>query len=185
MKPYSKKHKTNYSITRAILGALFGSRYQHLKKVRQSLNGASYPTRWRYNKAMRYLEECGKIKSIRKNDEIFIKLTKKGRVQTLLHRIQAEHGIKDQKWDGKWRLVIWDIPESSNNERNRIRYFLKNVGFQRLQQSVYIRPRPLPADAVQYLKESGLIRFIHFLRVDKIDDEKLLFKKFGLKHLRN
>src|SRR3989344_3239456 len=46
------------------------------------------------------------------------------------------------KWDKKWRIVIFDIPQKFNKERNRFRYKLKNTGFYMLQKSVFVFPYP-------------------------------------------
>jgi len=178
----------NYSMTRAILDilidssehiTLFETPYQHMKRMWREERGIPEPKRWRYNRAIRYLERFGQIKVVPRGDKHFVELTKKGKLKVFLEKIHLD--IRDlQKWDGKWRLVIWDIPESSRRQRNQIRYFLKKLGFFRLQQSVFITPYPLPQSAVNYLKTSGLIEFMRFLRVDKIDDDAKLKKHFGL-----
>lgn len=177
----------NYSIPRAILDILldfdenfssFAAPYQQFQKSRRyQMLGKPELAHWRYNRAMRYLEQRGQIEMTKEKDKIFIKLTKKGKLQALLDRIKINSG-DGKKWDGKWRMVIWDIPESSHRERNRIRYFLKNLGFYRLQFSVFIRPYPIPGVAVDFLRESGLLKFIRFLRVDKVDEEGELLKYF-------
>src|SRR3989338_1428708 len=136
--------------------------------------------RWKYNRAVKYLQESDKIKVIRQGADKFVKLTQKGKVQTLLRKVENSKLSPKEKWDGKWRMVIWDIPETSSNQRNQIRYVLKKLGFHRVQQSVYIRPHPLNSDAVLYLQESGLIDYIRFIRVDKMDEEKTLLKKFDI-----
>lgn len=43
-------------------------------------------------------------------------------------------------WDGFWRLVIFDIPESRRSERDRLRRRLLALGFGRLQDSLYLSP---------------------------------------------
>ncbi len=135
---------------------------------------------WRLNQALAYLEHVGKVELSRENDELFIKLTKKGKIQALLERMGIEFR-KAVRWDGKWRIVIWDIPESSRLQRNQIRYFCKSLGFRQLQKSVFITPYPIPGSAVQYLKESDLLKFIRFLRIDQLDDDRDLKKHFNLK----
>lgn len=181
-----KKRNTiplNYSTSRALLDILldFGENFpigSHRQLHRWAM-GYPKPPRWRLNRAMKYLESLGQVKVIKENDQLFLQLTKKGKLRALLLRINKGYR-KESRWDGKWRLIIWDIPESSNKQRDRIRYFLKNLGFYRLQHSVFITPYPLPQLAVEYLKESELLKFIRFLRVDKIDDDKFLRKHFGL-----
>ena len=46
----------------------------------------------------------------------------------------------DRRWDGKWRLVLFDVPESRSVERNKIRRYLQQRGFGYLQNSVWISP---------------------------------------------
>src|SRR3990167_4036341 len=36
---------------------------------------------------------------------------------------------KDKKWDGKWRIVIFDIPETERRMRNFFRKKLAEIGF--------------------------------------------------------
>ncbi len=46
-------------------------------------------------------------------------------------------------WDGKWRFVVFDIPQKEVNFRNIIRRRLKELGFKLLQRSVWFSPLPL------------------------------------------
>ena len=184
----------NYSIPKAILDILFhiadgvapfSSPYQYfIKKRRYQMTGSPEAANWRYNRAIKYLEMREHIRLVKKKDKIFLKLTKKGKLQALLDKIKYDR-VPEDPWDGKWRIAIWDIPESSSKARDRIRYFLRHLGFQRLQLSVFIRPHPIPRTAVDYLKESGLIKFIRFLRVDQVDDEHKLLKYYNLQKYKN
>ena len=47
---------------------------------------------------------------------------------------------KPTKWDGKWRIVMFDIPETKTKLRNIIRFHLKKIGFLQIQGSVWIYP---------------------------------------------
>jgi phenylacetic acid degradation operon negative regulatory protein len=49
----------------------------------------------------------------------------------------------ERRWDGQWRLVLFDVPESRSGERNRIRGYLQQRGFGYLQNSVWISPDPV------------------------------------------
>lgn len=158
---------------------LFETPYEHIKRLHREATGAPAPAMWRYNRAIRYLAYRKQLKIAKEGDRVFIKLTKKGRLNALLQRI-AQSEINKRKWDGKWRIIVWDIPESSNHHRDHLRRFVKNLGFFKLQQSVFIRPYPIDGSAVTYLKESGLIKFIRILQVDQVDDDQFLRKHFGL-----
>jgi phenylacetic acid degradation operon negative regulatory protein len=49
----------------------------------------------------------------------------------------------NRHWDGRWRLVLFDVPESRRVARDRLRRFLQSRGFGYLQNSVWITPDPL------------------------------------------
>jgi hypothetical protein len=188
-----KKHKryrlpAGYSLKNAILDilldfgeevTLFDSPYKRMKRDWRQIKGIPEPTRWRFNRAMRYLENVGEIEVVKRKSKIFVKLTKQGKVKALLSKLSGDFK-KQPTWDGKWRLIIWDIPEDSRDERDRIRRWIKSLNFYQLQLSVFITPCPLPLSAVSYLRETDLIKYIRFLRVDKLEDDHELRKYFKL-----
>jgi DNA-binding transcriptional regulator PaaX len=126
-----------------------------------------------------HLKKKGLIKEISKNGKRFFELTKKGEMQELLIKASI-NPIKKEAWDGKWRLAIFDIPEEAREKRDKLRRLLKENGFIKLQASVFINPYPLNRSAVLYLKQSGLIEFIRLARIDDLDDDSDLKKKFKL-----
>jgi len=48
----------------------------------------------------------------------------------------------ESKWDGRWRLVIYDIPETDRKFRLMLRRELSQSGFGCLQKSVWVSPHP-------------------------------------------
>jgi phenylacetic acid degradation operon negative regulatory protein len=46
-------------------------------------------------------------------------------------------------WDRKWRLVVFDVPQSRASDRARLRRFLASRNFGYLQKSVWVTPDPL------------------------------------------
>ncbi len=83
-------------------------------------------------------------------------------------------------WDGKWRLVLFDIPERSKIERDQLRRLLRMNDFKKFQASVYVSPYPLNRQAILYLKKTGLDKYIRIIRVDDMDDDADLRKQFNL-----
>ena len=67
-------------------------------------------------------------------------LTQKGKERTLRYNIETIELLKPQKWDMKWRLVIFDVPEKKRKARDALRGVLKNLGFYEYQKSVFIYP---------------------------------------------
>lgn len=68
-----------------------------------------------------------------------ITLTKQGKEKTLMFDLDRMT-LPKQSWDGKWRLVIFDIPDRQKKAREALRQKIKNLGFYHLQKSVFITP---------------------------------------------
>ena len=93
------------------------------------------------------------------------RLTAEGRRTALGGRDPVEHW--ERHWDGRWRLVVFDLPVRKSGLRTRLRRYFERHGYGHLQQSVWITPDPLdeahrhlvrlPADAGSLiLFEGGL-----------------------------
>ena len=81
------------------------------------------------------LKNLGWAEKISSNNEIFYRITNKGEKyfdETL--SVLRDRG----SWDKKWRLVIFDIPESNRGARDKLRRALSNIGMGILQASVWI-----------------------------------------------
>jgi CRISPR-associated endonuclease Cas2 len=166
------------SLVSQILSDLLNCQAQPLLASYNFIYKSNQLGRGGYRHAVWQMEKRGVVRVFKKNDEKFIKITKKGELQILLEKAKMPDR---QKWDGKWRLVIFDIPESSRDKRNQLRWLLKSNNFYKLQASVFINPYPLNREAIAYLKQTGLIDYIRMLRVDEIDEDKKLKKWFGLR----
>ncbi len=128
-------------------------------------------------RALSHLEKRGMVKVERKGKNQFITLTSKGELAVLLSKAAV---VKGKKWDGKWRLIIFDIPEDAKHKRREFRILLKDNGFIKLQASVYISPYSLNREAIGYLQKSGLMAYIRILKVEEMDNDKEFRKKFKL-----
>ncbi len=109
-----------------------------------------------------------------------LSLTAKG--ETKLDFLEASDWKinKPKKWDGKWRMLIFDIPEKRKLLRNKIRLTLVSIGFTKLQDSVWIFPYPCE-DLVNLLKADFKIgKDLLYLIVDSIENDKSFRKLFGL-----
>ena len=104
-------------------------------------------------------------------------LTRKGQMELLLAKAWIPHNTP---WDGKWRMVMFDIPKEANSSRDKLRGLLKKAGYFKLQESMYLYPYPLNREAIEYLKKSGLIGYIRIGRLDELDDDTDVLKHFKL-----
>jgi CRISPR-associated endonuclease Cas2 len=155
-----------------VLSIFFASPYEWR---RRALYGTSYSG---YKGTVYQIKKRGLIEIVEKNGRKFLRLTKKGELEVLLAKAKLP---VTGKWDGKWRMVVFDIPEVAKLQRNRLRDLLKKNNFKKLQESVYINPHPLNREAVKYLQETALINYIRIIKVEEMDNDKDLKQKFGLR----
>jgi phenylacetic acid degradation operon negative regulatory protein len=74
------------------------------------------------------------------NDRMY-RLTWQGRLHAMGGRDPQARWARE--WDGRWRLVLFDIPTAQNSQRARLRRYLCGKGFGYLQNSVWITPDSL------------------------------------------
>ncbi len=133
--------------------------------------------RKRYLEALWRMQRAGYLKIVENNKQKFIKLTGKGQLEKLLQKTRID---RSADWDGKWRVLVFDIPEDFHLKRDSFRALLKRNGFKKLQGSVFVSPYPLNREAIRYLKDSGLKMFIRIMKVEEMDDDSDLREKFGV-----
>lgn len=68
------------------------------------------------------------------------------------------------EWDGKFRLVTYDVPEGKRKERDVLRRILQLHHLGRWQNSVWVTPYPVD-ELLKKLKSLGLDRYIELLEV--------------------
>lgn len=81
-------------------------------------------------------------------------------------------------WDGKWRIVIFDVPEEYSSLRDKVRAILKRAGFQQLQQSVWIFPHECE-ELAQFIRgEPKLSSYVLYGVLEHIQEDERLRKLF-------
>ena len=107
-------------------------------------------------------------------------LTKEGEKKALKFKIDEMKIKKPTKWDDEWRVVIFDIPERFKKAREALRKKLKDLGFIKLQESVFVLPYECENE-INFITEIFLIRpFVRFMRVKSFTNEEQIKLGFGL-----
>lgn len=115
-----------------------------------------------------------------KNGIIKIVLTKEGQKKALRFKLDEMKIKKPAKWDGQWRIVIFDIPEKFKKAREALRIKLKELGFLELQKSVFIFPYECE-DEINFIMEVFQIRsFVRLICAKSFTNEEQLKIKFNL-----
>ena len=131
---------------------------------------------WELKKALRNLNSMGYIK-IGKDAKRGC-LTEKGILEFLRFRIEG----KGPKWDGKWRIVVFDIAEEKRNKRDFLRRRLSWLGFRELQKSVWVFPYDVKKELEELftISKADIQGDIRFLTVEKMEEDRDFREEFGL-----
>ncbi len=110
----------------------------------------------------------------------FIRLTEKGKKEFEMIESGRYSLKKPKKWDGKWRMIIFDIKEKRKTIREKLRETLGNIGFVKLQNSVWVYPYDCE-DFIILLKSDFMIgKEVLYVIADKIENDKSLKNTFNL-----
>ena len=139
------------------------------------------PQKYAISRAIKGLSEAGLVESISSGQNDFARLTKSGRVKANSFKLKAESSVLDLRWDGKWRIVLLDLPESRKAERESLRYLLKKAGFVCLKNSAWISPYPFEYLFTNIKTDLGLTSELMILTTETLDPEteKFFFKNFN------
>ena len=126
--------------------------------------------------------EKQKLIGEKKNYEgsILVSLTEKGMLRAINYRFRRlEH--KKEKWDGRWRMVSFNIPENCRKGRDALRYRLKMAGFYKLQESIFIYPYECEKEVRDFVRLFKMEKYIRFGVLDSIDNSQHIAEFFKLK----
>ncbi len=96
-----------------------------------------------------------------------IMLTKKGIGKALLASFTIEG--KTRRIDGKWLMVIFDIPQKHPKARGLLRSILQNLGYKMFQQSVWITPYDVSEKTEKLLQFYSLDEYVKIFLIEKLD----------------
>lgn len=127
------------------------------------------------------LKRQGFIEIQRQGPQIYIKLTEEGKKKAGMFQISSLKIKKPEKWDKKWRLVIFDIAQIKKIYREALRGKLKELGFYCLQKSTWLHPFDCEAE-IELLRDFfGLSeKELRLIIAENIGDDIGLKQRFNL-----
>jgi phenylacetic acid degradation operon negative regulatory protein len=131
------------------------------------------------SQAIYYLKKRKLIKAQTINNKTVLVLTEKGKKRKLEYDLGNIKIPEQENWDGKWRLLMFDIPESAKIAREALREKLKKLGFAKFQKSVWLHPFPCENE-IDFISECFSIgQYLNLLTV-QIEDDQPLRRRFDL-----
>lgn len=115
------------------------------------------PPRYRRHNYFRTVSRALKTADIAKtvkDGEVYLRLTSQGKEK--IKRDFPLLSFQKRRWDGKWRVVFYDILETNKRVRERLREKLRSLGFGMIQRSVWITPHDLTKDLREFIETNKL-----------------------------
>ena len=183
-----RQGKNRNGVSKAILEGIYQTKYLDIPNLLNdilSLPGtlSKLQTNRRYytkNTLQKFIDD-GLVEFVRsKNNRKYLCLTTGGMKRLNRYRFEGFKIDKPFMWDGKWRLIIFDIKEIRRGDRNLIRKLLEKMGFRKLQNSAWVHPYDCE-EMLNLLKINlGLNRDVLYLVVEKLENDKWLRSEFEL-----
>lgn len=155
-------------------GAIMGSTFKY-PTMYNSLPGPQNPIFEKYrrergtqefSKLIYYLKRKGYIKAESLKNKKALLLTKDGIDKALRASFKIERGKK--RSDGKWTMLIFDMPQKRKKSRELLRSILINSGFKMFQQSVWISPYEISEKIDKILQMHLLDKYVKMFLIEEI-----------------
>ena len=160
------------------LGLVAGNAIQVLKIFNKS-NWKTDPKYYVKNSLTRLLK-LGLVEFVVKKNKKYLQLTNKGRLKLIQLGGNNYKIKKPKKWDKKWRVIVFDIPQNKRRSRDLIRFTLKQIGFVKLQHSVWVYPYDCEEWITLLKLDFKFGKEVLYMIVEKIENDKTLRQNFGL-----
>jgi len=144
------------------------------------LPNEKYNLRYRMKSVAGRLVAKGYVVWVEKDGKKFLRITPAGRKALAFE--QAKVALKNQKkkWDGRWRMVVFDIPERRRSVRFHLCAIMREIGFARLQNSVWVYPYDCEDFVALFKANLKIGKDILYTIVDTIEQDKILRRHFNL-----
>ena len=117
-----------------------------------------------------------------RNGEVRIKLTHRGKILVRQYNLENIRLNKPKKWDGKWHILMYDIPSTKRKESDAFRYKVKQLGLYQLQKSVWVAPYDFMPEIefIATIFEIDINKHIFHLVAKEIPKEREIREVFGV-----
>lgn len=149
----------------------------------KSLTSKNRKKAWRqFYLSLNYLNRRGYVRIIERNaNGIKAEITRKGEKVIKEFNIDSLELKKQRNWDGKWRVIVFDVPVSKNLNRLAFTEKIKELGFVMIQKSVWVYPFECYEELLMLRKFYGIEKYVSCFEAVGVEDEIEWRGKFNLK----
>ncbi len=183
-----QERRKNY-LQRALLVAvgisglmLVGAIAPNVSQIIRKAGRNKYKFSYQVKSVATRLAQKGLVRFIDRGGKKYLEITEKGR--RILELEQQEAALKQRvrrRWDKRWRMVAFDIPERYRTTRNKLRTTLRALGFMQLQGSVWVYPYDCEEIITLLKSDLRLGGMALYSIVEKIENDARLKRHFKLR----
>ena len=134
---------------------------------------------WRLRQVVKRMQNSQLVEIKEEKGIPIVKISKKGKNKLLKYDIEKMQ-LDQSNWDGKWRLIIYDVKTPKRKNSEMFRRVITNLKFLKLQKSVYLTPFKCE-DEIEYLRQVFEIgNEVLILTVRNLENEEAYRKYFGI-----
>ena len=149
------------------------------EKRRKEANEWKRFNTWRLRQVLKRMRDQKLIEIAQTNQGHIVKISDRGKRKLLKFSIDNME-LNRKNWDGKWKIIIYDIYTDKKQERELFRKTLKRLKFLKLQKSVYLTPFKCH-DEIEYLRQvCNIGDEVLILTVSGIENESAYKEYFGV-----
>jgi len=111
---------------------------------------------------------------------VSIVINREGQKVALRYKLDEMKISKPSRWDQKWRVVLFDIPEKQKPLRDALRTQLQQLGLRELQKSVFVHPYECRNEIDFVIELYNARPYVRIIEALSVDNELHLKKKFDL-----
>lgn len=186
----SRKRKKKKDIQNAVLAAVavtgllaFAAVAPNALRLLDYLPNEKYNLKYRAKNAAGRIVMKGYAKWVEKDGKKYLRITEAGRKALAFEQAKVMLKNQKKKWDGRWRMVVFDVPERRRRVRTRLREVMGEIGFVRLQDSVWVYPYDCE-DFIALLKaELKIGKDALYAIADTIEQDKNIRRQFNLSEI--
>jgi len=110
----------------------------------------------------------------------FFSITEKGQRKVSRFELEDLSIAIPLKWDGKWRMILFDVPEGRKSARNALSLALRSMGFWKLQDSVWVHPYNCEKEVTTLRHALDLSDHVRLITADSVENDTALKEHFHL-----
>ncbi len=139
---------------------MLGGENPVFKKYRRDMNKRAFSQLVYYLKCKNYI----KVENLAGKKAVM--LTKKGLSKAFIAKWTFEE--KRKRKDGKWIMIIFDIPKRHSKARALLRSILKNLGYKLFQHSVWVTAYDVSNQTESLLQMHSLDGYVKIFLIEKL-----------------